>query len=53
MDRYIPGYVFFGDGMRRGTVDEAGGGGQLPPWHGQGLVVELDLERKVQSTSLF
>ncbi|KAH0829167.1 P-loop containing nucleoside triphosphate hydrolase protein [Lanmaoa asiatica] len=24
VDRYIPGYVFFGDGVRRGTVDEKG-----------------------------
>ena len=51
VDRYIPGYVFFGDGVRRGTVDEEGG--RLPPWHGQGLVVELDLERRLLSTSQF
>ncbi|KAG8221291.1 P-loop containing nucleoside triphosphate hydrolase protein [Butyriboletus roseoflavus] len=51
VDRYIPGYVFFGDGVMRGTVDEEGG--RLPPWYGQGLVVELDLERNLLSTHQF
>jgi len=51
VDRYIPGYVFFADGVIRGTVDEEGG--ELPPWHSQGLVVELDLERTLLSTHQF
>lgn len=51
MDRYIPGYVFFGDGVRRGTADEEGG--ELPPWHGRGLAVDLDLERALLGTSQF
>ena len=52
VDRYIPGYVFFGDGVREGTVDERGVQ-RLPPWCGQGLVLELDLERQLVSTSRF
>ena len=52
MDRYIPGYVFFGDGVREGSVDERGEG-TVPPWHGQGLVLELDVERQLVRTSRF
>lgn len=52
MDRYIPGYVFFGDGVREGTVYERGVQ-TLPTWHGLGLVLELDLERQLVSTSGF
>ncbi|KIJ15516.1 hypothetical protein PAXINDRAFT_168995 [Paxillus involutus ATCC 200175] len=52
VDRYIPGYVFFGDGVRKGTQDEEGQG-QLPPWHNKGLVVTIDLERKLLGTSHF
>ena len=28
-------------------------GGELPPWHGRGLAVELDLERTLLSTRQF
>lgn len=51
VDRYIPGYVFFGDGVREGRVDERGQ--TIPPWHGHGLALELDVERRLVSTSLF
>ena len=51
VDRYIPGYAFFADGVIRGMVlDE---GRELPPWCGQGLVVELDLERMLLGTRQF
>ncbi|KAG9312122.1 hypothetical protein JVU11DRAFT_7410 [Chiua virens] len=53
VDRYIPGYVFFGDGIRKGAVGDHEEKVELPPWQGHGLVVELDLERKLQSTSQF
>ena len=52
VDRYIPGYVFFGDGVQEGSVDERGEG-TVPPWHGQGLVLELDVERQLVRTSRF
>ncbi|KAF8549050.1 P-loop containing nucleoside triphosphate hydrolase protein [Imleria badia] len=52
VDRYIPGYVFFGDGVQEGTVDERGER-TMPPWHRQGLVLELDVERKLIRTSRF
>ncbi|KAF9228422.1 P-loop containing nucleoside triphosphate hydrolase protein [Gyrodon lividus] len=52
VDRYIPGYVFFGDGVRKGIQDEKGRG-QLPPWHSKGLVVTIDFERKLLGTSHF
>ncbi|KAF9243149.1 hypothetical protein BU15DRAFT_86551 [Melanogaster broomeanus] len=52
VDRYIPGYVFFGDGVRKRAQEEEGQG-QLPPWHMKGLVVMLDLERNLLGTSHF
>ncbi|KAF8141216.1 P-loop containing nucleoside triphosphate hydrolase protein [Boletus edulis] len=52
VDRYIPGYAFFGDGVRKGALDEQGEW-TAPPWHGQGLVLDLDLERQLAGTSRF
>ncbi|KAG6381942.1 Rer1 family-domain-containing protein [Boletus reticuloceps] len=52
VDRYIPGYAFFGDGVRKGALDEQGEW-TAPPWHGQGLVLDLDLGRQLAGTSRF
>ena len=52
VDRYIPGYLFFGDGVTEGVVDEQGKR-TLPPWQGQGLALELDQERRLMSTRRF
>jgi len=51
VDRYIPGYVFFEDGVRNGMADEEGG--ELPPWHGRGMVLELGLERQLRGIRWF
>ncbi|KAI0343682.1 P-loop containing nucleoside triphosphate hydrolase protein [Trametopsis cervina] len=52
VDRYIPGYVFFGDGILRGVVTEDGQ--QLPPpWLGNGLCVQIGEERETISVSNF
>jgi len=50
VDRYIPGYIFFGDGVRDGVE---GGERIVPPWLGQGLVLELDEERQLVNTHQF
>ncbi|KIJ65926.1 hypothetical protein HYDPIDRAFT_87458 [Hydnomerulius pinastri MD-312] len=52
VDRYIPGYVFFGDGVTRGSVDEAGRG-KAPTWSGRGLVVTIGSERELLEISKF
>ncbi|OBZ69935.1 putative ATP-dependent kinase TDA10 [Grifola frondosa] len=40
VDRYIPGYVFFGDGVTQGTVNDEGEV-ELPPWVGRGLRIQI------------
>ena len=52
MDRYIPGYVFFGDGVTEG-YDETPGQRKVPPWIGHGLRVQIGEDREVLSTSKF
>ena len=52
MDRYIPGYVFFSDGIERGYVDKSGSEKQ-PSWKGNGLKVIIDENRELLSTALF
>ena len=47
VDRYIPGYVFFGDGILRGAP------GHSPPWLNSGLSVQIGLEREVVGISTF
>lgn len=54
VDRYIPGYVFFGDGVTRGS--SSGGGTeteQLPSWIGKGLSVTIGDDRELLHVSNF
>ncbi|KAI6007709.1 hypothetical protein F5J12DRAFT_905563 [Pisolithus orientalis] len=50
VDRYIPGYVFFGDGVTNGLLDT---GGKAPRWIGSGLVVTIGQDRELIQTSKF
>ncbi|KAI0090761.1 P-loop containing nucleoside triphosphate hydrolase protein [Irpex rosettiformis] len=52
VDRYIPGYVFFGDGILNGGVD-VNGQKQLPPWLGHGLSIQIGEERELMHVSNF
>lgn len=47
VDRYIPGYVFFGDGIICGGQD------QSPPWLGNGLVIQIGEGRDILDVSSF
>ncbi|TBU31140.1 P-loop containing nucleoside triphosphate hydrolase protein [Dichomitus squalens] len=46
VDRYIPGYVFFGDGVTEG-FEESPGHRKLPPWIGRGLRIQIGESREV------
>ncbi|KAF8908047.1 hypothetical protein CPB85DRAFT_1223056 [Mucidula mucida] len=46
VDRYIPGYVFFGDGVTDGYID-GDGTHHAPPWSGQGIRILIDEHREV------
>ncbi|KAF8484094.1 P-loop containing nucleoside triphosphate hydrolase protein, partial [Gautieria morchelliformis] len=48
VDRFIPGYIFFGHGVKQGASVEA-----RPPWVGNGLCVTIGEEREVLETELF
>lgn len=54
VDRYIPGYVFFGDGVTKGF---SGGEGveteRLPSWIGKGLSVTIGDDRELLHVSNF
>lgn len=54
VDRYIPGYVFFGDGVTKGF---SGGEGaeteRLPSWIGKGLSVTIGNDRELLHVSKF
>lgn len=52
VDRYIPGYVFFGDGVTQGGLDEHGTH-QTPPWIGNGLCIQIGESREVVDVSTF
>lgn len=52
VDRYIPGYVFFGDGVTEGGVD-LGGETRRPPWLQRGQRIEIDENREVVGVSTF
>lgn len=52
VDRYIPGYVFFGDGVVHGGFDEHGQH-KAPPWLGNGLCIQVGEHREVVHVSEF
>ena len=52
MDRYIPGYVFFGDGVTDG-YKEPDGQRKLPPWIGRGLRIQIGESREVLNVDKF
>lgn len=52
IDRYIPGYVFFSDGIESGHTDRSGLK-QLPKWTGKGLKVSIDENRDLVSVDPF
>lgn len=52
MDRYIPGYVFFSDGIEKGYTDR-NGVTKRPCWKGNGLKVIIDANRELQSVESF
>ncbi|KIM63976.1 hypothetical protein SCLCIDRAFT_677169 [Scleroderma citrinum Foug A] len=49
VDRYIPGYVFFADGVTNGLSER----GKTPRWIGRGLEVVIGPERELIHTSKF
>ncbi|KAI0645227.1 P-loop containing nucleoside triphosphate hydrolase protein [Trametes meyenii] len=52
VDRYIPGYVFFGDGVVNG-YEEVLNRKTLPPWTGHGLRLEIGENREVVRVTNF
>ncbi|KAF9071647.1 P-loop containing nucleoside triphosphate hydrolase protein [Rhodocollybia butyracea] len=52
VDRYIPGYVFFGDGIFKGAEGGATSASQ-PRWLGRSLRISIDEKREVVSTEGF
>ncbi|EMD33145.1 hypothetical protein CERSUDRAFT_118208 [Gelatoporia subvermispora B] len=52
VDRYIPGYVFFGDGVLDGYIDE-NEERKSPPWRGHGLVIQIGENREVVKVDNF
>jgi len=52
VDRYIPGYVFFGDGVTKGGLDAAGQE-RRPPWLKHGIKIEINELREVVNTTAF
>ncbi|KLO17683.1 P-loop containing nucleoside triphosphate hydrolase protein [Schizopora paradoxa] len=56
IDRYIPGYVFFLEGIQNGLIDPSSTSDdqdKQPKWKGNGLKVTLDEDRALVATSLF
>ncbi|EPQ55098.1 P-loop containing nucleoside triphosphate hydrolase protein [Gloeophyllum trabeum ATCC 11539] len=53
VDRYIPGYVFFQDGVTEGYLNPATGERVAPQWVGKGLRVLIGEERQVVGTEAF
>ncbi|KIK67499.1 hypothetical protein GYMLUDRAFT_37631 [Collybiopsis luxurians FD-317 M1] len=49
VDRYIPGYVFFADGIFKGYGD----GEDLPRWLGKSLRISINEKRDVTAVELF
>jgi len=53
VDRYIPGYVFFGGGVQKGYQSRTAGTAVLPPWSGRGLKITIDEHRQVTNMEKF
>ncbi|OAX42788.1 P-loop containing nucleoside triphosphate hydrolase protein [Rhizopogon vinicolor AM-OR11-026] len=54
VDRYIPGYVFFGDGVMKGlSGSEVAETERLPPWIGMGLSITIGGDRDLLQISKF
>lgn len=55
VDRYIPGYVFFGDGVTKGDLgqDDETGPRAMPPWIGRGLIIQIGQDRQVVAVNSF
>ncbi|KAE9411595.1 P-loop containing nucleoside triphosphate hydrolase protein [Gymnopus androsaceus JB14] len=51
VDRYIPGYVFFGDGVFKGYDREDGS--VVPRWLGRSLRISIDKKREVVAVQKF
>ena len=52
VDRYIPGYVFFGDGIVNGDGTDPNHPSP-PPWLGNGLRVQIGEQREVLTVDVF
>ncbi|KAF7792764.1 hypothetical protein EIP86_003862 [Pleurotus ostreatoroseus] len=52
VDRYIPGYVFFGDGIVNGDSTDPNHPSP-PPWLGNGLRVQIGEQREVLTVDVF
>ena len=52
VDRYIPGYVFFGDGVTEGYEDESGQR-RLPPWSGRAARIVIGEKRELLRVERF
>lgn len=52
VDRYIPGYDFFGDTIENGYID-VHGQKVLPPWKGNALRITIGVEREVVGSVIF
>ena len=52
VDRYIPGYIFFGDTVENGYIDEHGQA-VSPPWRGRALRILIGAEREVVGSVTF
>lgn len=53
IDRYIPGYVFFGDGVIEGYIEPSTGTHHPPRWLGNGLKVTINEGREMVSVEEF
>lgn len=52
VDRYIPGYIFFGEGPTQGSGN-IDGHYEKPPWTGNGIRIVVDEERRPVRTDHF
>lgn len=51
VDRYIPGYIFFGDTVENGYIDEREQ--IIPPWKGNALRILIGAKREVVGSVMF